>query len=269
MRRIIAAGVILLALIMSGTSVLPSWKLEDMNRAIESTNFIVNSGCSGTLVSVPERLLITNYHCVDSLISDFETEKTDKQGFVKKVRERRYADVKLDQNGYDGYTRVRTTSYVGEIVAHDQRRDLAVVRIKGSIPHTYASPILPEGEKITRGERVYIVGNPAGNESTVVEGIISNVNRTFEFPWTERAKLPIAQFSGGIFGGNSGGALYNDKGQLIGVPAAGYSNATFIGLAIPAEVVRAFLSDNCLASVFDPKADDKACREKAAKSDKN
>lgn len=260
-------GMALIAFLLS-TFTASAWTLEAMNRAIESTNFVVNSGCSGTLVSIPERLLLTNFHCVETLISDFETEKTDKSGVVRKVRERRYADVKLDQHGYDGYTRVRTTSYVGEIAAHDRRRDLAVIRIKGSIQHDYASPLLPENETVTRGERVYVVGNPAGNENTLVEGIVSNVNRTFEFPWTERAKLPMIQFSGGIYGGNSGGALYNEKGQLIGVPAAGHMSANFIGLAIPADVVRAFLKDNCLASVFDPGADDKACREKAAKADK-
>jgi hypothetical protein len=73
-----------------------------------------------------------------------------------------------------------------------------------------------------------------------------------------------------LFGGNSGGALYNAKGQLVGVPAAGYPSATFIGFAIPVEVVKLFLQDNCLASVFDEAADDTKCRaEKEARKKKD
>jgi serine protease Do len=140
-----------------------------------------------------------------------------------------------------------------------------VLRIKGPIPNTYASPI---GGAVQRGERVYAVGNPASQENTLVEGIVSNVNRTFEFPWTNGSKLAMIQFSGGIYGGNSGGALYNIRGELVGVPSAGLSGVTFIGLAIPAEVVRSFMREHCLAAAFDSSADDAACRkDKAEKAE--
>ena len=61
-------------------------------------------------------------------------------------------------------------------------------------------------------------------------------------------------------------------GRLIGVPAAGSQSATFIGLAIPIQSVKDFLKQQCLASIFDAKADDAACRtdreKKAAGGDK-
>jgi len=189
---------------------------------------------------------------------------------VRKVRVRRYADVPVEQHYYDEHVRTSTASYVSEIVAEDQRRDLAALRIKGKIPHTYASQLLPEGETVVRGQTVFAVGNPLGEDATLVQGIVSSTSRSFEVPWANNERLPFYQISAGITGGNSGGALYDDKGRLIGVPAAGYRSATFIGFAIPVGIVKAFLRDNCLAAVFDPAADDKDCREKkraAAKKD--
>lgn len=245
------------------------WQLTSLNRAVEQTNFIVGDGCSGTLISLSQKLILTNYHCIDRYISVIDRERTGKDGFVRKVRERRLADVMVEQRGYNGFVRVSSSSYVTEIIADDKKRDLAILKIKTSIPQIYASQILPDGQEIIRGERVYIVGNPAGNDNTVVEGIISNINRTFEFDWTRNEKLPMIQFSGGIYGGNSGGALYNTKGRLIGVPAAGYPSANFIGLAVPADIVKIFMRDHCLASAFDVTIDDAVCRAEKAKKEKS
>lgn len=242
----------LLPLIMfSNLAVAQEWTLDQMNRLIDQTNFVVNRGCSGTLISVEERLILTNYHCIDQNVSFIEREEADTNGYARKVRVRRYADVTVEQHGYEGFDKVSTSQYVAEIIAEDKKVDLAILRIKGTIPHRIASRILPNNMKITRGERVYTVGNPAGNDATLLEGIVSNLNRTFQFPWTGNEKLAMIQFSGGIYGGNSGGALYNSSGYLIGVPAAGHSAATFIGLAIPISVVREFMLQNCLGHVYD------------------
>jgi S1-C subfamily serine protease len=254
-----AIALILTIVFVSSYAKASEWTLEQMNRIIDQTNFVVNRGCSGTLISLEEKLILTNFHCVQNLISFVEKEETDSNGYTKKVRVRRYADVQVEQHGYDGFVKVSTATYVAEIVAENKSVDLAVLRIKSNIPHQIASKILPEGQNVVRGERVYVVGNPAGNDATVVEGIVSNLNRTFQFPWTGNEKLAMIQFSGGIYGGNSGGALYNSSGYLIGVPAAGHTAATFIGLAIPISVVKNFMRENCLAHVFDKQFDFKKC----------
>lgn len=242
----------------AGSAAASEWPVADMNRAIEQTNFVVNRGCSGTLISVTERLILTNFHCVERDLEVRQREVPQPDGTVKTVKQRRFADIKVEQHSYDGFARTGTATFVAQVVADDKARDLALVRVSGPIPNNYASPI---GDIPMRGERVYVVGNPAGLENTVVEGVVSNVNRTFEFPWTEE-KLAMIQFSGGIYGGNSGGALYNARGELVGVPAAGLASANFIGLAIPADVVKFFLRERCFAKVFDASADDNACRAK-------
>lgn len=267
--KLIGKAVVIAAVMFSTAALAQTWSLQDMNRTIDQTNFIVDNGCSGTLISVPEKLIITNYHCIDGKVGSVEREVTTPDGFVAKKKFRKYEDVPVVQNRYDGFTKVGSFNYVAEIVAESKTRDLAVLKIKGSIPQTYAAPLIPDGVPVTRGERTYTVGNPLGEDATVVEGIVSNVNRAFDFPWTDGARLPMIQISGGLAGGNSGGSLYNSAGQLIGVPAAGYRQAVHLGFAIPMEVIKPFLRENCIAGVFDASADDKKCaadKKKAAES---
>lgn len=235
--------------------------LKNLNLLVEQTNFIVGRGCSGTLVDLKNKLILTNFHCLEEKVSIVESDEANIDGSVRKVRKKKYSDVTVEQNGYSGFTKVSTATYVAEIVAENKKVDLAVLKIKSDIPHKIASKILPDSLEITRGEGVYAVGNPSGLDATITRGIISNLNRTFELPWTGNEKLAMIQFSGGIYGGNSGGALYNDRGHLIGVPAAGHSQATFIGLAIPISVVKEFMREWCLAEAFDENADNKKCVE--------
>jgi S1-C subfamily serine protease len=238
------------------------WDVSALNKTIDETNFIVNRGCSGTLIDVQRKYVLTNYHCIGGQVTTVEREVSLPDGTVVKKKFRKYEDVALEQNRYDGFVKTGSASYVGEIVAEAQTKDLAVVQLKGNIPHTIASTFA--ADPVRRGDRVYIVGNPLGEDGSVVEGIVSNVNRAFDFPWTNGARLPMIQISGGMAGGNSGGAAYNAKGEIVGVPAAGYRNAGHLGFAIPLEVVRPFLKDNCVLTEDDDKcrADKKAQAEK-------
>jgi S1-C subfamily serine protease len=256
----------LLAALLLSLSLTPAlaaeWDVSALNKTIDETNFIVNRGCSGTLIDAQKKYILTNYHCIDGQVSSVEREVSNPDGTVAKKKFRKYDDVNLEQNRYDAFIKTGSASYIGEIIAESKTRDLAVVRLKGAIPHTHASIFATA--PVRRGDRVYIVGNPLGEDGSIVEGIVSNVNRAFDFPWTDGARLPMIQISGGMAGGNSGGAAYNAKGELIGVPAAGYRNAGHLGFAIPLEVVRPFLVENCIMT-----DDDDKCRaDKKAEADK-
>lgn len=238
-----------------------AWEIEDMNKVIDQTNFIVNRGCSGTLISIDPPLILTNYHCIDKNIRTVERDAVDSSGAVSKVKEVRLDPVNVEQVSYAGHETVGTSSYVSEIVARAKNRDIAILRLRASsIPHNTFSPLLPQDQQVQRGELVWAVGNPAGLDATVTSGIISSVTRTFRFPWAENEDLPMIQTDVGIFGGNSGGALYNSHGVLVGVPAAGHSQATHLGLAIPTSIVWEVLIANCLAE-FVGGDDDADCNE--------
>jgi S1-C subfamily serine protease len=242
------------------------WSIDDMNAHVDQTNFIVDNQCSGTLISVKEKLLLTNNHCVERSISVIEEESVDDEGSVVKRKREKFADVPVAQGHYKDFDQTGQSSYLMEIVAHDKKADLAVLRFKqDTIPFTLFSPILPDGIELKRGQPTITVGNPAGLEASVVRGEIMSLTRKLEIGGQER---PYIQYSGGTFGGNSGGALYNADGQLIGIPAAGFRDGpTYIGFAIPAQVLRDFLKDSCLESVYNPDADDAKCKaDKEAKA---
>jgi S1-C subfamily serine protease len=266
MRRFISAIVSLVAAIaLLSPAAISAWELDAMNRTINQTNFILDNQCSGTLVDLKQKLVLTNYHCVDGKITAEDREELQADGTIRKVRRFKYTDVELTQRSYQGADQVGAASYMAEIVAHDKRSDLALLRIKAdTIPHTTQSVILPNGKGVVRGERVYIVGNPIMLDASVVEGVVSSTTRLFEVPWAEGEKVAFYQISGGIAGGNSGGALYNNDGYFIGVPAAG-ARQEFIGLAIQLDSVKSFLKKACYESVYNPSAEDATCRAAKAK----
>ncbi len=265
-------GVAMAAWLLAGWAL--SAKASDvhsLNRLIDETNFIVGDGCSGTLISIAYKLILTNHHCVGNLIKIVEREEVAADGTVKKVRRERRERVTVTQQAYKGHEQVGSASHVTEILAYRKNRDIALLQIIGDrVPATLFAPLLPDDEPILRGETVFVVGNPRMLDATVTSGIISSMTRTFRLPWADNEDVPMIQVSAPAHPGNSGGALYNAKGYLIGIPAAGYGGTETLSLAIPVAQVKEVLRDNCLASIFDERADDEACKaEKTIKGDKD
>lgn len=241
---------LLLALCLLPSVAVAQWSLEDLNKTINQTNFIVGGGCSGTLISLEHRLVLTNHHCVTRYLSFVEKEETNPDGSVRRVKRVERQDIAVSQKSYKDYRAVGDVSYQGVIVAYKQALDLALIQIRAeSLPYTFASKVLPEGKGVTRGEVAYAVGNPLSFDATITQGIISSVNRLLKADWTE-AETPFLQYSGGIYFGNSGGALYNASGELIGVPAAVIAAATHLGLAIPYTAIRELLDESCYGEVW-------------------
>lgn len=271
MKRVITAFFLLLA--APSLALATEWNLVTLNRTIDETNFVVDGVCSGTLINREYRYILTNYHCVDDRITSVEKEVVDENGYVRKVKMRRLNDVNVSQHKYRKFEQIGVVSYVAEIAADSKKDDLALLQIKGEIPNQFAVRI---SDEVTRGETVYSVGNPLGLDATITSGIISNTNRTFVLPWTGNEKVAMIQFSAAIAPGNSGGALYNEEGVLIGVPAATYATS-HLALAIPGVTIKAFLKRSCKMHAFADKEvaekADKACEEskkresKAAKKD--
>lgn len=247
------------------------WSLTKLNAAIVSANFIVEGRCSGTLVALePRPKILTNYHCVDQRISVREREETDHDGRVKKVKREHLDFVTVSQKQYNySAIRVGRAEYTTKIIAHQKTRDLALLEVLGDLQNSIAIQIQKPGGQIYRGEEVYSVGNPNMLDASLNRGVISSLTRRYEFSWAGFEPIVMIQFSGGITGGSSGGSLLNLRGELIGVPAAGYRGNDFIGLAINVRMVREFLAKHCQASVYsgDHKADE-ACRADKAKKAK-
>lgn len=234
------------------------WDTKAMNEHIDETNFIVGNHCSATLISVKERLLLTNHHCVDQYLNTQTRQVVDEKGRVNDVEYETKKDVPVSQRQYTGHIEVGNQSYSTVIVAYDESVDLGLLQFRlEKIPNKIHSEIWT-GDKPLRGDTVYAVGNPLGLDATLTKGVISSMNRRIKVGGEEKDYL---QMDAGIAGGNSGGALYNVTGQLIGVPAAS-ARGTMIGLSIPYTSIQTFLEEACYASVYDTEAlDHDACVE--------
>ena len=121
------------------------------------------------------------------------------------------------------------TIYDATIVGTDETTDLAVIKIeKTGLP----AAELGNSDSVKVGEFSMAIGNPLGMESTVTAGIISAVNRTIT---SENRNYTVIQTDAAINSGNSGGALVNSKGQVIGINTLKLSGTGIegIGFAIP------------------------------------
>ena len=104
------------------------------------------------------------------------------------------------------------TEYEAKIIGTDEQTDLAVIKIdKNDLPKAEFA----DSDNIKVGEFAMAVGNPLGMQSSITCGVISAVNR--EITDSDGITYNLIQTDAAINAGNSGGALVNSEGQVIGV----------------------------------------------------
>lgn len=120
------------------------------------------------------------------------------------------------------------------ILEVDKSHDLVILKTK---PSKALVPIkLGDSSHVTIGEKIIAVGNPEGYQDTISEGIVSGFRLRFgQIYWG----FKLFQITAPISPGSSGGALLNQKGELIGITSAGYvSEAQNLNVAIPINYVK-------------------------------
>ena len=136
-----------------------------------------------------------------------------------------------------------TANYDAKLVGYDEELDLAVLKIEaqGLVPARLGS-----SDQLSVGDSVYAIGNPMGYlHGTMTEGIISSPTRTIQ---VDGKDMNLLQTSAALNSGNSGGALTNAYGQVVGITSAkitGLENDTVIeglGLVIPINDTIPFLN---------------------------
>lgn len=235
---------LLVSLFLSVVPAKADWSPKSMNKAIDQTNFLVNSGCSGTLINVKERYILTAAHCVEAQYKTMERELVSDEGVVTKEKYRKLIDGSVAQIDFADGDSVKSTIYSVTLKAVDKSVDLAVVQIKGPIPNTVAAEFAEE--EPVRGDEVYVVGNPAGVlYSSVVKGIVSSNDRSYGLIGSSEDGR-LMQVSSGVIGGNSGGAAYNSEGKIVGVPVMASKINEILGFCVPLRVIKKFLEDKHL-----------------------
>lgn len=132
------------------------------------------------------------------------------------------------------------TTYNGSVIWADSNLDLAIVKITAD-KLDYMN--LADSDKVKLAEDVFAIGNPIGIEfqRTVTKGIISGIDRTIKLQDTESYMEDLIQTDATINEGNSGGALINSNGELIGINTVKISNAEGIGFAVPINIIKPIL----------------------------
>ena len=154
-------------------------------------------------------------------------------------------DILTSLHVVDGATDIELTFADGskspaEIVATQPENDIAVVRATKPpavlIPATLGNP-----GAVRQGSEAYALGSPFGLYGSVSAGVISGLDRSFTIPGTDRTLTGLFQIDAAVNPGNSGGALVDRDGRLIGIVTAlinPTSEDVFIGigLAVPIDV---------------------------------
>ena len=133
--------------------------------------------------------------------------------------------------------------FSADLIGTDPSSDIAVLKIIGNEPFPYVR--FADSDQTRIGEWVLAVGNPFNLNSTVTAGIISAKARDLN-PY-DATNQSFIQTDAAVNSGNSGGALVNTNGDLIGINTAITSNGmgTFIGysFAVPSNIARKVYED--------------------------
>ncbi len=134
------------------------------------------------------------------------------------------------------------TEYEAKVIGADSKTDLAVIKIQPKENLTVAE--LGDSTTLEVGERAIAIGNPLGLEffGSTTQGIISAINRSIT---VDNKTMNVIQTDAAINNGNSGGALVNAYGKVIGINAVKIASSSVegMGFAIPISEARPVIAD--------------------------
>jgi hypothetical protein len=241
-----AFALAVLALLSLSSSAKADWSIDRMDEQIAATNVILGDHadpfCSGTIISKKDRLILTADHCVAEMFRTRTERKVDpKTGEVREILiEEQAGMMDVWTNRYLDYEVVGQNHFFAKVKARNSQFDVAVLQVVDpEWKAEGAAPFAPASWKIKRGQTVYVVGNPAGIlDASVSKGIVSNTQRKLKIG---NYPTNYFQIDAAIIGGNSGGAVYSDQGELIGVVSAAMRAST-IGFIVPIQEVKDMLA---------------------------
>ena len=138
------------------------------------------------------------------------------------------------------------TTYDATIIGGDKDYDIAVIKIEASDGESFKPVTLGKSGQLAVGDHVSAIGNPLGELTfSMSEGIASSVNRAINVDGTP---FNMIQVTCAVNPGNSGGPLFNQYGEVVGVVSAKYSSYAStsvegLGFAIPIDDVLSMIED--------------------------
>src|SRR5688572_7994826 len=177
--------------------------------------------------------------------TDPDTTDEDDDGLGSGVVVSLAGDILTSLHVVDGATTIELTfadgsTSPGEIVGEQPENDIAVLRALEP-PATIVPATLGNPGGVRQGSEAYALGSPFGLHGSVSAGVISGLDRSFTMPSSGQTLTGLFQIDAAVNPGNSGGALVDRDGRLIGIVTA-LVNPTQddvfigIGLAVPIDV---------------------------------
>jgi len=155
--------------------------------------------------------IITNYHIIESSVDP---------------KYEGYSRIYVIPNGDEGI------KLVAKVVGYDSICDLALIKVEKEMTSLIR---VGDSDKLKQGEKIVAIGNPVGLVNTVTSGIVSSTDR----PFLQIGN--IIQIDAALNPGNSGGALINKDGYLVGITFAGLEKFENLNFAIPSNLLLSIL----------------------------
>ena len=196
---------------------LTAWSLPEAHKFGNDTTVVIGNWCSGTVVDKEKGIIVTANHCVNKLMHKGKRYGEDKEGYRAVETYTYYDPFTVTQNKFDEYGfPYSKASYETKVLATDAAKDTALVKIDS---FKYGSVFLKEAKMSTTpvryGDVVYAIGSPLMISFTVSRG---NVIHPKGYAGKDLGIVHDAM----VNSGSSGGALYNEDGELIGLTNASY-----------------------------------------------
>lgn len=237
-------------------------KIESLQKQINAANRHNGTSISGSPVSSIDGLTPSEVYAqnVDSVVAITTTVTTSVYGQVAQGTASGSGFI-LTPNGYiatnhhviEGATDITVTTHDGteypaKLVGSDSNNDVAVLKVEPEEGEELPAVTLGSSEDLIIGDMVVAIGNPLGRlNSTQTVGYVSGKNREVS---TDNTSINMIQTDAAINSGNSGGPLFNMKGEVVGITTAKYSGTTNsgasiegIGFAIPIDDIAGIIND--------------------------
>ena len=214
-------------------------KIADLQEQIKDNSFTGNgNSVSGTPNTTPDGSLTPGQvyaQNVDAVV--FISNQSTVQGTTTASSGSGFI---ISENGYivtnyhvvQGATKLtvitqKGTEYAATVVGYDSANDMAVLKIEATdLPYVK----LGSSDDLIVGDQVVAIGNPLGElTNTLTVGYVSAVDRDIS---TGGALINMLQTDAAINSGNSGGPLFNMKGEVVGITTAKYSGTSGSGATI-------------------------------------
>ncbi len=127
----------------------------------------------------------------------------------------------------------RDACYDSDFVYADAHLDLAVIKIDGEDD---MQPVEFSSTPLEIGEKIFVIGNSKGEGLCIVEGIVSDINRRLRGNDYIMITAPVTT-------GNSGGPVFNTKGELVGIVCCGHNDTSAMNYILPSQTIIRFIED--------------------------